>query len=404
MSLPPTYYDFVRKLRPYVVALAEQDAQDLLALPLPPETIHSTDDYKSRFAQCFEQVDKMILAKAEKDAGISIDQLNPEQLAAVITHARTQYAPLYATVNYEYHCLVNFALAKKKTFHFSNNLSDHLANTEINLKAALIQLPYSTCLFTFTSPSVIKAMHNIRGDEGRLSMNTSGLDYSAPVSVFLTVYPTVEGLSGRKLMISAWHARSPDTSYIMLKRELYLGDDWTLEQALQTDWETLTPDNHGIGLRIDTTENIIENQDDDTFYTDGLAFYRIILNAVLYLSSDQAELTAKASPHREIEDKAKNTPSLPKRRKLLQATARYTGLDYDEVGASVGAIVVKKDGIEGGEAGKGGGSPMVRFMVRGHWRRQPHGTESQDRKLIWIRPHYKGPDLAATINKPYLVK
>jgi hypothetical protein len=43
-------------------------------------------------------------------------------------------------------------------------------------------------------------------------------------------------------------------------------------------------------------------------------------------------------------------------------------------------------------------------MVRGHWRRQSHGPESQDRKLIWIRPYYKGPDLAATINKPYLVK
>jgi hypothetical protein len=43
-------------------------------------------------------------------------------------------------------------------------------------------------------------------------------------------------------------------------------------------------------------------------------------------------------------------------------------------------------------------------MVRGHWRRQPHGQENLERKLIWIRPYYKGPDLAAVINKPYLVK
>lgn len=43
-------------------------------------------------------------------------------------------------------------------------------------------------------------------------------------------------------------------------------------------------------------------------------------------------------------------------------------------------------------------------MVRGHWRQQPHGPGGRERKLLWIRPHYKGPDLAAVINKPYLVK
>lgn len=52
MALPPTYYDFVRKLRPFVAELAEQDAQDLLAQPEPPVTIQSVDDYDSRFAQC----------------------------------------------------------------------------------------------------------------------------------------------------------------------------------------------------------------------------------------------------------------------------------------------------------------------------------------------------------------
>ena len=44
MALPPTYYDFVRKLRSFVAELAEQDAQDLLTQPQSPETIHSVDD------------------------------------------------------------------------------------------------------------------------------------------------------------------------------------------------------------------------------------------------------------------------------------------------------------------------------------------------------------------------
>lgn len=403
MTLPPTYYDFVRKLRPSLIEKAELDAADLLSAPNPPQAIHSVDDYNSRFPQYIERLNVEILGYGADHPGVSVEELSPI-LSGAPPQAKASLASLYSTVNNEYHNVVNFALAGKKTFHFCDNLAEHLANTEINLKAALIQLPFPTCLFTFTSRAVINAMHNIRGDAGRWAMNVAGLDYSAPVSAFLSVHPAGAGLPGRKLLICAWHARLPDTSYLMLKRELYLADNWTLEQALRTDWETLTPDNLGIGLSVNVDDDTIAYQDDDTFYTDGLAFYRIILNAVLYLSSDQAELTAKASPRREIEDKAKGIASLPKRRKLLQTTGRYTALDYQEVGTSVGPIVIQKGEAEGSEGGKGGGKPLVRFMVRGHWRRQPHGPDSQDRKLIWIRPYYKGPDLAATINKPYLVK
>ncbi|MGB9128418.1 MAG: hypothetical protein WCB97_02110 [Thiobacillus sp.] len=403
MALPPTYYDFVRKLRPHLVEMAEQDAKDLLDSPSPPQAIHSVDDYDNRFQQCIERLNAGLLGYGADHPGVGVEEMSPI-LSSASPGEKAFFASFYGTVNNEYHSVVNFALAGKKTFHFSNNLAEHLANTEINLKGALIQLPFQTCLFTFTSRTVINAMHNIRGDAGRWAMNVAGLDYSAPVSVFLTVHPAGAGLPGRKLLMCAWHARLPDTSYLALKRELYLGDDWTLEQALRTDWETLTPDNLGMGMSVNVNDETIAYQDDDTFYTDGLSFYRIILNAVLYLSSDQAELTAKESPRREIEARAKDIASLAKRRKLLQTTGRYTALDYEEVGASVAPIVIQKGEAESSVTGVGGGKLQVRFMVRGHWRQQPHGPGSRERKLLWIRPHYKGPDLATVINKPYLVK
>ncbi len=404
MPLPPTYYDFVCKIRPYVVDLAEQDAQDLLAASDDQGPILSVDDYKSRFPQCMEQVDLKVLTDASEQSGISIEQLRP-YLADALPLARAQFASLYSTVSYEYHCLVNFAIGGKKTFYFNDNLSEHLANTEINLKANLIELPFSSCLFAFTSAAVINAMHNIRGNEGRRALNTTGLDRSAPVSAFLTMLPAGSGLSGRKLLILAWHARLPAKSYLMMKRELYLGDSWTLEQALRTDWETLTPDDLGIGIHINNDDDAIEYSDDDAFYTDGLAFYRIILNAVLYLSSDQAELIPKRSPCDELQVKAKSIPSVPKRRKVIQEAGRYSALDYEDVGPTVGSILIHKDEGDTGHIAHGFGSkPLVRFMVRGHWRHQPHGIGNQERKLIWIRPHYKGPDLAAVINRPYLVK
>jgi hypothetical protein len=38
------------------------------------------------------------------------------------------------------------------------------------------------------------------------------------------------------------------------------------------------------------------------------------------------------------------------------------------------------------------GSPSVRSLVRGHYKRQAHGPNRSDRRLIWISPYWRGPD------------
>ena len=42
---------------------------------------------------------------------------------------------------------------------------------------------------------------------------------------------------------------------------------------------------------------------------------------------------------------------------------------------------------------------LHRFMVRGHWRR-PAATWKEQRPR-WIKPYWKGPDLAAVIERTY---
>lgn len=405
MNLAPTYYDFVFKLRPFLVNIVSQDVQDLQASANPPETIGSVDSYNSRFSQCITEVENDLIEKTASLRGISVESLR-RSFESEKQRNKSYFMSLYQTINLEYHCLLNFIMSGKKTFYFSDNLSEHLANTEINLKASLIHLPFPSCMFVFTSRDAINALHNIRRREGRWDMNTANLDYSAPVSVFITMHPAGEGLPGHKLLICAFHAKPPEKSYLGTKREIYLGENWSLEQALRTDWEKLNPSNCGDGMSLSIDDENIRPQDDDIFYTDGLAFYRIILNAVLYLSSDNAERTSKISPRVEIEAKANEITSRPKRKKLVQSMGRYSALNYDEVGGSIGPIVIQKgeDGEEHNTSKSGNSKVMVRFMVRGHWRQQPFGPASQDRKLIRIQPYWKGPDLADKINKPYLVK
>lgn len=405
MMLEPTYYDFIRKIRSFVVESAEQDAQALLDSPIPTKTIISVDNYQSnRYQQCVDSILTSIKETFAQRSGLSADDFN-KHINNAPPDIKAHLATLLHTVNYEYHALVNFALAGKKTFHFSNNLSEHLANTEINIKTDLVELPFETCLFVFTSPVVINAMHNILGDKGRWDMNVSGIDYSAPVSVFATMHPGSEELPGRTLVMLAWHARQPNQSYLMLKRELYMEDGWTLEQALRTDWAKVNPEFATEGLRINAADGI-DHQDDKTFYTDGLGFYRIILNAILYLSSDQPELIPVKSPRAQMESLAANILSAPKRKKVRKEASRHSELDYSEVGASVGTIIIQQsdeETIQGKTEGHRNKS-LFRFMVRGHWRHQPCGAGLSERKLIWIRPFYKGADIAKHINKPYLVK
>jgi hypothetical protein len=49
-----------------------------------------------------------------------------------------------------------------------------------------------------------------------------------------------------------------------------------------------------------------------------------------------------------------------------------------------------------------GGKLLHRFMVRGHWRRP--NPSWKDQRLRWITPYWKGPDLAATIERTYQLK
>jgi hypothetical protein len=42
---------------------------------------------------------------------------------------------------------------------------------------------------------------------------------------------------------------------------------------------------------------------------------------------------------------------------------------------------------------------LHRFMVRGHWRWPP--TAWRDQRVRWIEPYWKGPDLAAIVERTY---
>lgn len=399
MSLPPTYYELVKGARPFVVEQAEQDARALAGANPPVDVIRTVDDYDSGFERCIAHVHGEMRQAFSKQMGVPLDEIGPE--IDNLIQSDPAIARVYAAINYDFHCCVNFALAGRKTLHISDNLAEHLANTEVNVSAEMIQLPFRTCQLVFTARSAVSALYALRG--GDAQAYSPDLDYSAPVSVFVSEVSAAP-LPGRKLLICAYHSRLPDRTYMFVKRELYLGERWSLEQVLRTKWEELTPDDLGVGFEAGPGDVEFVPAGSDRFYSDGLTFFRIVLNALLYISSEGAERANRQNPRADVEAKALDLKSPGKRRKVLQSANRYSALDYEEIGASIGPIVIGNDRDNAEPTNKAGGKPMVRFIVRGHWKRQAHGPGLQERKLIRIQPYYKGEDFAVTINRPYLVK
>jgi hypothetical protein len=48
-------------------------------------------------------------------------------------------------------------------------------------------------------------------------------------------------------------------------------------------------------------------------------------------------------------------------------------------------------------------SPNVRVLVRGHYKLQAHGTGRELRKVIWVKPYWRGPDEAPVLLRPHVI-
>lgn len=170
---------------------------------------------------------------------------------------------------------------------------------------------------------------------------------------------------------------------------------------LHTDWEKIADKNIDIGsvARYDELPDG-EYVPDEQFYQDGLLFFRILINAILYVSSVRAETNEVASPHEGLDEKLKNTKSSLERRDIYRNAQKSSRLPFILVGASVPEL--QSDDAPAESAFRKNIS--VRFTVRGHWRKQPYGPGSVERRLQFIQPYFKGPEMADLVNKPYIVR
>lgn len=172
-----------------------------------------------------------------------------------------------------------------------------------------------------------------------------------------------------------------------------------MRRSLRTDWETIEGENKS----NETDRNIYSSS--SLFYNDALSFFRLILNSILYITSNNPDIIQVLSGRNAALQSAEKIRSQVKSKKAKQQAKKISELDYHFVGKDVGQIVINKDIKSSDPTQKNNTIEYaVRFLVRDHWRNQAYGPELTDRRLVWIKPYYKGPEMADLINRPYITK
>ena len=114
------------------------------------------------------------------------------------------------------------------------------------------------------------------------------------------------------------------------------------------------------------------------------ALLQVVLNAVLYATSAGVQSQTRESP----------------RTRGKQTSGSAPVFSSDSVFYLPGDIPISRvRRLQELSRVPGGRKLLHRFMVRGHWRRPAKNWKEQ--RMIWIGPYWKGPDIAAVIEKTY---
>ena len=391
--LPPTFYDVRKYVDADMYRAIEEDVETLKKSGIT-DALHDLESFPSRVEEIWQRQYKKLIEAASREQGLSptIIQREAERAPEAWNIIEWQHRELST----RYYALLNFEFFGTKTFYLQDGLVQHLACTEMNIVAPLFELPFPACMFVLTSRESIDAFYQMHWAAHPEQHGRKLVDYKAPISVFLVMTPKASDQPYRQLNIIAFHANREEY-HLMVTRRLCLHDDWTLGEALTTDWANL--DAQIAKRKHVNNESQWETVEDSLFYADGLLFFRIILNAVLYISSADAELEHQPSDQETVKQEIDRIPSRVKRQELKQAARHASRLPYIVVGASV--PTAEDIPTSAPEAKR---SLSVRFTVRGHWRHQACGPGLKDHILRFIKPYIKGPEMADLINKPYLVK
>ena len=273
---------------------------------------------------------------------------------------------------------LSHALHRRKTFWIDESLAFMLAETRLDVRGEGLRLPFDCFALVFTDRDTLalgEALANRDADS-----NIRGLPLRS-MTVYVTRIPPDKGALGLHLSILL-DADSGEWPWI-LTRDLDISNDDMLDEILESRFSDVTS--------IDPLFQSLELTQ----------VVQLVVNAILYATSSPT-WDVIASPVKKLERRlqrgdAKQKSGTKARAELLRK--QHTG---DDVWHLPGKIPISHVRALREMQRGGHGELFARSMVRGHWRRAPETWT--DRNPRWIMPYWKGPDLAAIVEREYRLK
>jgi hypothetical protein len=408
VELPRTGHEVLMRMFPFLDKMVAEDAA-YIQENHPDLRVISKQEDMSEIPNGFEAVFDAYLSwnarNQSEERGLTPEDAE-RQFRAYMASAPAESGRMAQSLGMHYDCSLNFRLNGEKVFYVTDPLAERLAHTEANLRCALLALPFPSFQVIYTSKLAIDLYYNHIGAEGQRIGDRKGIDYEAPLSVFIKRLPSRD-LGTDSLLITTLQAREVPRSgpmiYAISSRQLHLDPDWDIEAAIRTDWNNLRASE---GVSQDPQSISPTSQDDAVFYQEGYAYYRMVMNTLLYLTSKGADLETMPPASQQLAEKALTTTSSKERKRTERRAKFASDAPFECLGRSVQPIGFGEgsDRRAVSSASLTHGKIDRRFLVRGHWRSQPVGPKREERRTIFIEPYYKGPDMAEAINRPYLVR
>jgi len=258
--------------------------------------------------------------------------------------------------------VVNYELHRRKTFWVDEAIAYMLAKTDAAVPGRDLRVPFASFALAFTD------RHTLSLGERLLSRERSSL--AGHFLRVATVYVTEDRRpEGRTLRVAlALDAVGADPPHLEV-HEVPLEEDVPVQRFL----ESVAP--------FVVTDPPVA----DWHPLRGLL--EVAVNAILYATSAGVEPQPRPSPGHV---KPKRTAPRASAPVFSSETVFFLP------GAIEISLVRRMQELERMPSGRG---LLHRFMVRGHWRRAPAGWN--DQRMRWIEPYWKGPDLAAIVERTY---
>lgn len=263
--------------------------------------------------------------------------------------------------------MINYELHLRKTFWIEDTLSYMLGHTELDLLGDMLKLPYASFAFVFTDRFTLEIAERMLSNIPDCTMGGRKLQ-------ILTVYVTQAGRPGgpRRVKIAFVFDAFIEQWPYLLVRELEIDPHDNLDQILAGHCEG------GVAKRPDP---VLKSE------LMGRMLH-LVINAILYTTS--ADVVTETRP----------SPLVKSGRQAVPEGVDIEYLSSQEVIYLPGKInishVKELQAVEKSDSGR---TLMVKFMVRGHWRRA--NPKWKDQRPRWISPYWKGPDLATIIERQY---